>query len=60
MALQMFNYFEDILVKGINEDPLPVSEEQTNQYIDGLQMEINNLKTQLSNIENKLNISSVI
>lgn len=57
MAIQMFNYFEDSLIRVMNEEsPLShLNETQVGQYIDHLQMEVNTLKTQLAALESKVN-----
>ena len=53
MAIQMYNYFEDLLERGMNEtdESKSGSDEQTTQLITQLQQEVYELKTRLVNIE---------
>ena len=53
MAVQMYNYFEDLLERGMNETDESKSgtDEQTTQVISQLQQEVYELKTRLVNLE---------
>lgn len=59
MAIQMYNYFEDALLRYMNEENTQphLSETQAGHYIDQLQIEVNSLKAQLAALESKVNIS---
>lgn len=59
MAIQMYNYFEDVLSRVMAEGDNPsvtYTDEHTSHIIDQLQMEVANLKNQIQVLENKINV----